>query len=79
VDAYIHSGEPRGILRQLTNAFAKPPGTKQPTVTQLQRVYEDLVRVGRGLKRSHGAIFESRPFSELVVAAQELSKTHGLF
>ena len=68
-DPYIHRGRPRGILRSLTNALVR--NKRQPTVTQLERIFSDIKKAAIVIKSElkTNTLFEARPFRELVVAA----------
>lgn len=66
---YVHKGRPLNVLYQLTNALVRT--THQPTIKELQLIYEDLTRKSIELKRSQPikSLFEARPFRELVLIA----------
>jgi hypothetical protein len=68
-DAYIHLGNPRGILRSLTNALVR--NKRQPTLTQLEQILSDVKKASTIIKCDlrTTTLFEARPFRELVVAA----------
>lgn len=68
-DPCIHRGRPGGILRSLTNALVR--NKRQPTLTQLERIFSDIKRAAIVIKSElkTNTLFEARPFQELVVAA----------
>lgn len=73
-DVYIHEYKPSGVLRQLANALSR--STRQPTVKELERIYEDLCEFARSLKGDlrTDSLFEARAFNELVFAAQAIAR-----
>ncbi len=75
-EVYIHGGEVRGVLRELSNAFVKTE--HQPTVPQMEAIYAELVRASAKIKRDAGtpSLFEARPFAELVAGARVAAKKH---
>lgn len=68
-EAYVHSGRPTGVLRELTNALVR--SQHRPTVRELQAVYRDVKRAAAILKREMvtKTLFDTRPFHDLVLAA----------
>jgi hypothetical protein len=67
-DPYIHSGSADGVLRALMNAFSR--GSKGPKLDELKRIYLDLRRAAREVKKQwDGSLFEASPFAALVIAA----------
>jgi len=68
-DPYIHHGTPRGLLLALTNALSR--SRHRPTVSELEKIFEDLQKVAVRLRRelATDSLFEARPFGDLVVAA----------
>lgn len=67
-DHHVHGAEPRRLFRALTNALVR--SRYQPTVAQLEKVYDDLKEAVPTLKRElrTDSLFEARPFHDLVVA-----------
>ena len=47
MDVYVHEGKPRGIFRELCNAFVRPQ--RQPDVEQMDRIYKELKQALPGL------------------------------
>jgi len=39
-DVYVHEGTPEGVFRELAKAFVR--ATRQPTVKQMQTIYEKI-------------------------------------
>jgi hypothetical protein len=70
-DAYIHGGTVAGVFRELGNAFVG--SSRQPTVTEMSRIYR-LLRVHfRSVLKRAGAkdAFNARVFEELCVRASK--------
>lgn len=76
-DIYIHNGKPRGVFRELCNAFVRL--RSQPTVGGMERVLDGLVKHLPDLRSQSGASspFEARVFKELVLAARALARVDG--
>jgi hypothetical protein len=68
-DPYIHNSSPRDLFLALTNALVRT--RQQPTVTQLEAIYDDLKQAVPILKKElkTDSLFAARPFLDLVVAA----------
>jgi hypothetical protein len=68
-EVYIHAGSPRGVFRELGNAFVRRK--KQPTMLQMEAVYDEVTRNIPKLKTRSGAasIFEARMFKDISVLA----------
>jgi hypothetical protein len=77
-DPYIHGGTPRGVLRELANAFITPG--RETNVHDLESVYRRLVRLGKLLKRRDRVKlpFAARQFRDLVLAGQHLARESRL-
>lgn len=75
-DVYIHAAEVMGVFRQLRNALVRP--NNQPTVPQMNAIYEELKPVVRRILRNAGTndVYEAQVFSEISLAAQQLSSKH---
>ena len=75
-DIYIHAAEVRGVFRQLRNALVRP--NNQPTMPQMIAIYEALKPIVRRILRNAGTndVYEAQVFSEISLAAQQLSSKH---
>lgn len=75
-DIYIHDADVKGVFRQLRNALVRP--SNQPTVPQMTAIYQELKPVVRRILRNAGTndIYEAQVFSEIRVAARQLSLKH---
>jgi len=75
-EAYIHEGRPIGILRELTNALAR--SKHRPTGRELQSIYRDVKMTAEIIKRQLATrtLFDTRPFKDLVVAANISARRH---
>lgn len=65
-DFNIHNGTPRGVMRELCNAFVRQQ--EKPTVPRMLESYETVRRLIPKMMRSNGAetLFEARAFKDLV-------------
>lgn len=64
----IHDFTPEGVLRALMNALARQE--HRPTLADLLEIYDEVERVARRIKRKYSNdLFDTRPFTELSVAA----------
>jgi hypothetical protein len=72
-DAYFHGGREAGIFRELGNAFVR--NERQPTVQDMEKVFDGLRRAVPMLKRRAGSrtLFAAHVFSELRVLARALA------
>lgn len=71
-DPHIHDGNPKGVLRALSNALLRRG--KGPTFAELYSIYADLKRAAKQVKRERGgSLFEAGAFKELRVLARELA------
>jgi hypothetical protein len=73
MDPYVHHGTPEGVLSELMNAFVRSP--RQPTMQQMERMYDLLQRASGGILLKAGAKtpFKARAFEELVASARNLA------
>ncbi len=73
-DPYIHNGKPRGIFRELGNAFVR--SDNQPTVQQMKSIFQDLKKASPTIVKNSGAksLFETQVFRKLVVVARRYSE-----
>lgn len=78
IDPLIHGGTPRGVLREITNAFDRTH--LQPTTEQLEAVYVDLRAAAVDLKKQYrsSTLFNPSLFRRLVIAAQALTRDLGI-
>ena len=72
-DVYIHDGKPAGVFRELCNALVRVD--TRPDVAKMMAIYHRLAKslpslMARANARSP---FEARVFSDLVIAALDLS------
>lgn len=66
----IHDFTPESVLRALMNALARQE--HRPTLAGLLQIYGEVERVARRIKRKYSNdLFETRPFTELAVAASD--------
>jgi hypothetical protein len=65
-DFNIHNGTPRGVMRELCNAFVRQQ--EKPTVPRMLESYETVRRLIPKMMRSNGVetLFEARAFKDLV-------------
>lgn len=70
-EVYIHDGTMIGVFRELCSAFVRQE--RQPNVTQMRQIYDDLRRSLPDILRRAGAQdpFQARVFSEICVVASE--------
>lgn len=75
-DIYIHEGTPRGVFRELCNAFAR--NKQQPTVQAMELIYRRLKKSLPSIMAEAGTLtpFSARVFLGLVVRAS--SEQQGL-
>ena len=73
-ESYVHYNRPIGVLRGLTNALAR--SHHRPAVIELQAIYRDVRRAAVGIKRDlrTQTLFDTRPFLDLVLAANISAK-----
>ncbi len=69
-DPFIYGERAEGILRGIRNALARR--NNQPTVRQMQTIFESVKADVPGIKKNAGAksLFEAGAFAELVVVAR---------
>ncbi|HET8775030.1 MAG TPA: hypothetical protein VFP80_14615 [Thermoanaerobaculia bacterium] len=66
----IHDFTPESVLRAVMNALARRE--HRPTLADLLEIYAEVDKVARRIKRKYSNdLFETRPFMELAVAANE--------
>ncbi|HEV2989889.1 MAG TPA: hypothetical protein VG759_15705 [Candidatus Angelobacter sp.] len=72
-DVYIHGGTPEGVFRELTTAFVRV--TRQPTVKQMQTLYEKVTSALPKLLVAAGTDdpFQARVFKDISVYAGALA------
>jgi hypothetical protein len=65
-DFNIHNGTPRGVMRELCNAFVRQQ--QRPTVPQMMRRYEFVSSLVPRMMQQNGSetLFEARAFKDLV-------------
>lgn len=65
-DFNIHNGTPRGVMRELCNAFVRQ--RQRPTVPQMMRRYEAVSRLIPRMMKENGSetLFEARAFEDLI-------------
>lgn len=68
-DIYIHAGTPRGVFRELCNAFAR--NKQQPTVQAMELIYRGLKKSLPSILAEAGTLtpYSARVFLGLVVRA----------
>lgn len=68
-DAYIHNGTIAGVFREVSNAFVG--SVRQPTVTEMRRIYRIMRGQFRDVLQKAGArnAFNARVFRDLCVVA----------
>jgi hypothetical protein len=74
-DPYIHRNSPRQLLVALTDALVR--AAKQPTLDELDEVFQLLWAEAREIRRSHGTLFGARAFKDLVVVAVDFATRTG--
>jgi len=75
-DPYIHGGTVAGVFRELCSAFIRPG--RQPSIQQMQKVYQDVEKHLPEILRRAGAksIFNARVFRDIcVIASASADKT----
>jgi len=74
-DPHVHDGRPGGVFRELGNALVR--STNQPTAEQMRAIYKGIRKASPLITAKAGAksVFEARVFKDLVVLAQELTRT----
>ena len=70
-DPYIHRNSPRQLLIALTDALVRV--AKQPTLDELDEVFQLLWAEAREIRRSYGTLFGARAFRDLVVVAVDFA------
>lgn len=72
-EVYIHSGTVRGVFAQLANAFVRE--ARQPTVQQMEVVFDKLTRAVPVVKQQAGTrdLFAASVFTKLVVFARTIA------
>ncbi len=65
-DFNIHNGTPRGVMRELCNAFVRQ--RQRPTVPQMMSRYEAVSRLIPRMMKQNGSetLFEARAFEDLI-------------
>jgi hypothetical protein len=68
-DFNIHNGTPRGVMRELCNAFVRQ--REKPTVPGMMKRYEMVCKLIPKMMRQNGAetLYEARAFEDLVALA----------
>ncbi len=68
-DFNIHNGTPRGVMRELCNAFVRQ--RQRPTVPRMMQRYEIVSRLVPKMMNQNGSktLFEARAFEDLVALA----------
>lgn len=74
-DPYIHDGTEQGIFRELAKAFVRVG--KQPSVAQMQGIYDQLSSILPRILTDAAATdpFNARAFRDIVVAASTLAQS----
>ena len=68
----IHDRSPESVLRALMNVFGRR--VNQPTFVNLIEIYQEVEKMARRIKRTYSAdLFDTKPFAELVYAANRVS------
>jgi hypothetical protein len=72
-DVYIHGGTPEGLFRELVTAFVRV--TRQPTVQQMQTIYEKVLSAMPKFLADAGTNdpFQARVFKDISVYAGALA------
>jgi hypothetical protein len=73
-DIYVHNGNVKGVLRELSNALVR--NVSRPTFPQLTAVYRTLKKAVPRIMSGRGAssVFEASVFRDLVFLAASLRK-----
>jgi hypothetical protein len=68
-DCNIHQGTPKGIMRELLNAFARRQN--RPTVPHMMQSYDELLRSIPQLRKAAGAndLFQTGIYNDIVLAS----------
>ncbi len=76
VDEFVHHGTVAGLLGCLNNALVR--SDYRPAMSEVQSIYRDLRRTLPSIQAAAGAktAFETRVFSDLVVAASISARKH---
>jgi len=74
-DPYIHRNSPRQLLVALTDALVRV--ARQPTLDELDEVFQLLRTEANAIQRSHGTLFRARAFRDLVVVAVDFATRIG--
>jgi len=74
-DPYIHRNSPRQLLVALTDALVRV--ARQPTLDELDEVFQLLRTEANAIQRSHGTLFGARAFRDLVVVAVDFATRIG--
>jgi hypothetical protein len=75
-DPYIHGNNVKGVFRELSNAFVRPG--RQPTMRELDRIYDDINRSVPLLLKNAGSesVFEARIFKDICFVASRSKDEH---
>jgi hypothetical protein len=73
-DVYIHDGNVKGVLRELSNALVR--NVNRPTFPQIMKVYRKLKKAVPHIMSTRGAssVFEASVFKDVVFLAASLRK-----
>jgi hypothetical protein len=73
-DVYIHNGNVKGVLRELSSAMVR--NVNRPTVPQMMAVYRKLKRIVPKILSDRGtnSLFEASVFKDLVFMAASVRK-----
>jgi hypothetical protein len=73
-DPYIHDGTVQGVFRELAKAFVR--AKRQPTVPQMQRIYDETKSEASRIHENAGSSesFNARVFQEMVIFATSLAR-----
>lgn len=73
-DVYVHDGNVKGVLRELSNTLAR--NANRPTFAQMIAVYRKLRKAVPNIMTTRGAssVFEASVFKDLVFLAASLRK-----
>jgi hypothetical protein len=74
-DPYIHRNSPRQLLIALTDALVRV--ARQPTLDELDEVFQLLGTEAREIRRRYGTVFGARAFRDLVVVAVDFATRIG--
>jgi len=70
-DPYIHRNSPRQLLVALTDALVRV--SRQPTLAELDEIFQLLRTEAVEIRRSYGTLFGARAFRDLVVVAVDFA------